>query len=226
MRAESDEEEMSAPAAGSQPSAPPPDVNPDIGTVLLSQEVKTERLLSEVLSEILDGRTVSPTDHFFDDLEADSLVMAHFCARVKKRSGLPPVSIKEVYRNPTIELLAAAISRVNATAPSVEEDAGSGIPLQVSSRLSSVVSPQTPLTVGAARPEPVRGWRYTRCGALQLLPYLGVVFVSALVITQAYEWTSAASGAASTYYRAAILGGGTFVAWSTLPILTKWALVG
>ncbi|MCP5026236.1 MAG: AMP-binding protein, partial [Actinomycetia bacterium] len=169
---------------------------------------------------------MSPTDHFFDDLEADSLVMAHFCARVKKRSGLPPVSIKEVYRNPTIELLAAAISRVNVTAPSVEEDAGSGVSLPVSSGLSSVVSPQTLLTVGAARPEPVRGWRYARCGALQLLTYLGFVFVSALVMTQAYEWTSAASGVASTYYRAAILGGGTFVAWSTLPILTKWALVG
>ena len=35
-----------------------------------------------------------PADsHFFDDLGADSLVMAHFCARVRKRADLPSVSI-------------------------------------------------------------------------------------------------------------------------------------
>ncbi|MCP4225133.1 MAG: hypothetical protein GY773_17485 [Actinomycetia bacterium] len=75
MRAESDDEEIADPAAGSQPSAPLPDVSPGIGTVLVSQEAIAERLLSEVLSEILDGRTVSPTDHFFDDLTDQRVII-------------------------------------------------------------------------------------------------------------------------------------------------------
>ena len=36
--------------------------------------------------------------HFFDDLGADSLLMAQFCALVRKREDLPAVSIKDIYR--------------------------------------------------------------------------------------------------------------------------------
>ena len=53
----------------------------------------------------------SPADaHFFDDLGADSMVMAQFCARVRKRADLPSVSIKDVYPHPTITRLAAALA--------------------------------------------------------------------------------------------------------------------
>ena len=39
-----------------------------------------------------------PADsHFFDDLGADSLVMAKFCARVRKRADLPSISMKDIY---------------------------------------------------------------------------------------------------------------------------------
>src|SRR5207248_9666363 len=48
--------------------------------------------------------------HFFDQLGADSLVMARFCARVRKRGDLPSVSMKEIYRHPTIRSLAAALA--------------------------------------------------------------------------------------------------------------------
>src|SRR5438445_13051581 len=44
---------------------------------------------------------VSVDSHFFDELGADSLVMAHFCARVRKRGNLPSVSMKDVYAHPT-----------------------------------------------------------------------------------------------------------------------------
>ena len=58
---------------------------------------------AEVLAEVLDVEQVPVDSHFFDDLGADSMVMARFCARVRKRTDLPSVSIKDVYRHPTIE---------------------------------------------------------------------------------------------------------------------------
>ena len=48
--------------------------------------------------------------HFFNDLGADSLVMAQFCARVRKRPDLPSVSMKDVYQHPTITALTAALA--------------------------------------------------------------------------------------------------------------------
>ncbi len=53
---------------------------------------------------------VSVDSNFFDDLGADSMVMARFCARVRKRPDLPAVSIKDIYQYPTIRRLAAALA--------------------------------------------------------------------------------------------------------------------
>ncbi|MFD7609393.1 phosphopantetheine-binding protein, partial [Streptomyces sp. NPDC059828] len=54
---------------------------------------------------------------FFADLGADSLVMAQFCARVRKRDDLPTVSMKDIYQHSTIEDLAAAFPAVDARVP-------------------------------------------------------------------------------------------------------------
>ena len=45
------------------------------------------------------------------------MVMARFCARLRKQEGLPPVSMKEVYQHPTISSLAASVSYVAPTTP-------------------------------------------------------------------------------------------------------------
>ena len=66
--------------------------------------------LTEVLADVLGAEQVSPDAHFFDDLGADSMLMARFCARVRKRADLPSVSMKDVYQHPTIRSLAAALS--------------------------------------------------------------------------------------------------------------------
>src|SRR3989449_7388896 len=67
-------------------------------------------VFAELLAEVLRIDRVSVDSHFFDDLGADSLVMAHFCARVRKRGDLPPVSMKDVYAHPTIRSLALAVA--------------------------------------------------------------------------------------------------------------------
>src|SRR5213596_2305856 len=71
-----------------------------------------ESIFAETLAAVLRVDRVSVDSHFFDELGADSLVMAHFCARVRKRGGLPSVSMRDVYRHPTIRSLAAAVAPV------------------------------------------------------------------------------------------------------------------
>src|SRR5260221_12625340 len=71
-----------------------------------------EEVFAEVLADVLRVDRVPVESHFFDELGADSLVMAHFCARVRKRGGLPSVSMTDVYRHPTIRTLAAALADV------------------------------------------------------------------------------------------------------------------
>ena len=55
-----------------------------------------------MLADIVGTEHVSVDDHFFDDLGADSMLMARFCARVRKRPDLPSVSMPDIYKHPTI----------------------------------------------------------------------------------------------------------------------------
>src|SRR6184192_2206705 len=71
-----------------------------------------ESSFAEVLADVLRVDRVSVDSHFFEELGADSLVMAHFCARVRKRGNLPSVSMKDVYAHPTIRSLAEALAEV------------------------------------------------------------------------------------------------------------------
>jgi Cysteine synthase len=45
--------------------------------------------LAEMLADVMKIEQVPFDSHFFDDLGADSLVMAKFCARVRKREACP-----------------------------------------------------------------------------------------------------------------------------------------
>ncbi|MGW4936081.1 acyl carrier protein [Streptomyces sp. NPDC004166] len=61
---------------------------------------------ADVLAGVLQTDQVSLDGNFFEELGANSLVMAQFCARVRKRADLPSVSIKDIYQHPTIRSLA------------------------------------------------------------------------------------------------------------------------
>src|SRR5581483_4997363 len=87
----------------------------------------TERMLAQVLAEVLRVERVSVESHFFEDLGANSLVMAQFCARVRKRADLPSVSMKDVYEHSTIRSLVTALADAapapieSSTPASIEE---------------------------------------------------------------------------------------------------------
>ncbi len=162
----------------------------------------TERILAEVLADLLGVEQVPVASHFFEDLGADSLVMAHFCARVRKREDLPSVSMKDIYRHPTIQELATAF----ADAPPA--------------LAASPVPAPTQEAASASTRE------YVLCGTLQLLSFLGYAWVAALLGARAYEWISASSGWVDVYLRSVVFGGTVFILLCALPIAAKWVLIG
>ena len=85
----------------------PHDQKPGHGTRGTAPSI--ESIFGEVLADVLGVERVSVDSNFFDDLGADSMVMARFCARVRKRPDLPAVSIKDIYQHPTITSLATAL---------------------------------------------------------------------------------------------------------------------
>jgi acyl carrier protein len=162
----------------------------------------TERGLAEVLAEVTKVERVSVDRHFFEDLGADSMLMAQFCARVRKRPELPSVSMEDVYRHPTIRSLATALAGTTS---------------------NTVVSPAPASTEVST---PVSTAQYVLCGALQLLFYLGYAYLAALIIIQGYVWVSASSGVIDGYARSALFGGALFLGMCVLPIVVKWMLIG
>ncbi|MEW1824607.1 Pls/PosA family non-ribosomal peptide synthetase [Streptomyces sp. NPDC088196] len=158
----------------------------------------TETVLAEVLAGVVRKEVIPLDSHFFDDLGANSLVMAHFCARVRKREDLPSVSMRDVYGYPTIRSLAAALADTPEPAAPVEAE---------------------PPPAGSTA-------RYLLCGLLQFLVFAMYCVLAGTVTGQGYEWVSSGTGVVQVYLRSAIFGGAVFVGVCTVPVVAKWILVG
>jgi non-ribosomal peptide synthetase-like protein len=169
----------------------------------------TESGFAALLADILGVDEVPTHSHFFDDLDADSMVMARFCAKVRKRDDLPAVSMKDIYRYPTINGLASALDDPPSATREEAPSSATAAPAQ------------------AAEPsQPAGKARYVLCGTLQLLTFLASTLLGGLVVTRGYTWVEAAPGLLDLYLRAALLGAALFVALCVLPILAKWTLIG
>jgi non-ribosomal peptide synthetase-like protein len=164
--------------------------------------VDVESVFAEVLAGVLRVDRVSVDSHFFEDLGADSLVMAHFCARVRKRGNLPPVSMEDVYGHPTIRSLAAALADV---APR---------------------SAKPPLAATLEAPTPTSTWEYLLCGALQALFFLVYSYVAVIATVAGYEWVWGGASAVQIYLRLVLAGSALFFAVCAFPVAAKWVLVG
>src|SRR5215469_9766304 len=161
-----------------------------------------ERTLADVLADVLRVDNLSADSHFFDDLGADSLVMAKFCARVRKRGDLPSVSMKDIYRHPTIRSLAAAFADAAPT---------SAIP-PVSARIQAATPTSTP--------------EYIFCGALQALFFLAYSYLAVVGIAEGEQWVSTGSSAVEICRRLVLASSAAFFVVCAVPIAAKWVLIG
>jgi non-ribosomal peptide synthetase-like protein len=161
-----------------------------------------ESIFAEVLADVLRVDRVSVDSHFFDELGADSLVMARFCARVRKQGNLPPVSMKDIYAHPTIRRLAEALADVG--------DA----------------TTRAPAATVLELPTPTNTREYVLCGALQALFYLGYTYLGVLGAIEGYEWIVAGSEGIESYLRVVLFSGVAILFVGGVPIAAKWLLIG
>src|SRR5690242_17864019 len=138
------------------------------GTITAEPATSAEGIFAEMLADVMKIEQAPVDSHFFDDLGADSLVMAKFCARVRKREGLPVMSMKDICANPTIKSLAEAFGIAEAEAE-VDFDA-----------IATLIQPRDPILARSAAPAPASRRQYLTCGALQLLFFLIYAWAAAL----------------------------------------------
>ncbi|MBL3671712.1 peptide synthetase, partial [Streptomyces sp. M2CJ-2] len=130
------------------------------------------------------------------------------------RADLPSVSIKDVYRHRTIRGLATALTD---TGNDSGTDAGAG----------ATATPARPPAPTPPEPVPPAGTlKYTLCGVLQFLLFLGYSFLTAIITARGYTWISAGSNVTDIYLRSVAFGGAGFIGMCTFPIAAKWILIG
>jgi non-ribosomal peptide synthetase-like protein len=162
-------------------------------------ETATERVLADALAAVLGVDEVSVVSNFFDDLGANSLLMAQFSAKVRKTGALPATSMREIYQHPTIRSLALLLG---GTAPATADPAATGTVV----RTSSV--------------------RYVLTGAAQLLIFLGLTYLSALLIDIGFTWAAAGVTPLKVFERSSLYVVALLLLTCVLPILAKWLLIG
>ena len=155
-----------------------------------------ERVLAEALAEAVRVDRVSVDSDFFTELGADSLLLAGFCAAVRRRGDLPPIAVRDVYRHPNVRALAAALSGPPAGAARVEPAARSG------------------------------SGRYLLCGLAQVLVFLAFACGLGLAVEAGFRWIGGADGVVGLYVRAVQSAACALVLLAVAPIAAKWLLVG
>ena len=148
-------------------------------TGYVAPKTENERILHSALCEVLRVDRVSTEHHFFDDLGANSLLMARVCATIRKNPRMANVSMRDIYTNPTIARLAEHLDKVIGGVVATKRE-----PFHVPSNLA-----------------------YYTCGAMQAVFYAAYALFGLWVLDTGYEWTVAASGAVELYIRARILRG-------------------
>ncbi|GAA0926650.1 MULTISPECIES: Pls/PosA family non-ribosomal peptide synthetase [Streptomyces violaceusniger group] len=163
----------------------------------------TERMLAELLAAVLQVERVSVDSHFFDDLGANSLIMARFNAAVRARPELPGVSMRDVYLHPTVRRLATALTEAPPHARTV---------------LDRVPQQPTAPVVGRLR--------YALCATLQFLAFLAYVSLASVALDAGTSWMTRGQGWFGIYERGVALGAVALIGASLFPIAAKWALIG
>jgi len=142
--------------------------------------------------------TCSLDAHSFDDLGANSLLLARFAARVRAVTPLAPIAMRDMYLHPTVVALATlADAAVTVAAPAV---------------------PSAP-----ARPGTLR---YLLCGAAQTVLFLASVTAASALMVAALRWLWAAPTFVDMWQRSAVVSTAVFGGYLVLSTAAKWLLVG
>jgi non-ribosomal peptide synthetase-like protein len=159
-----------------------------------------EVAMSDALAKTLKIDEVSVEDHFFDDMGANSLLMAQFCTRLRETGLVADVSMRDTYQHPTVRSLAMHLESQVAAAP---------LP-------------------AAEKIEPYRAPRYAYIltGVAQLMSWFLYLSFTAWVLLTTVEFVFESQTPFDVYLRTV---GSSFAFTATLaivPVLAKWLLIG
>lgn len=187
---------------------PPPEPSRRLGGLAeyVAPEGPLEESLAQVLAEVMRLDRVGATAHFFDDLGSNSLLMARFCARVRERPGLGSPVMKDVYRHPTVRLLAGAL----ADAASAAE--ASAVPMS--------------LAEGPPPARRVSNAQYVAIAVAQTLTFAAVVSLSAFLSIFLFDWYTEATTWPDAYVRSVTYSAVMLAFLFALPVAAKWLLLG
>ncbi|TIV63434.1 MAG: peptide synthetase, partial [Mesorhizobium sp.] len=158
------------------------------------------KFLVDTLADVLKFEDISIEDHFFDDLGANSLLMARFCARIRSRKDWSTTSMRDIYLHPTVAKLADHLR-----AP----------------QMAAVAASEPMLTHRASN------LAYWGTGFGQLLFYALYSYVALWVINDGLNWVyDALDDPQLLYLRCVLLSAGVFFGLSGFAIAAKWLLVG
>ncbi|HEX3610282.1 MAG TPA: Pls/PosA family non-ribosomal peptide synthetase [Sporichthyaceae bacterium] len=206
---------VAALAAGLAATAPPPTAA--AAPAALDSSTALTAALSALIAEVLELDQVAADAHFFDDLGADSLTMAKFCSRVRKRADLPNVSMKDIYRDSSVAALARTLNAGHApAAPVVAVVAGAPV---------APLEPPAPAQVRTPA-APVGRLQHFAIGCAQLLLLLTLPVVLAFVGVLADNWMTDVDGPWDAWFRAMSVGAAGVLASFAIPVMFKWALIG
>jgi amino acid adenylation domain-containing protein len=171
----------------------------------VAPETPTEEALAVQLAAVLDLEKVSIESHFFNDLGADSLRMAHFSARVRRETDLPWLAMQDIYEQPTIRQLAA---RLDVTQGELADAASAPDPAVLS------------------KIKPAGTLKFVFCGALQVLITIAYVMYATALPLATFPWIVESPTVIDFWLRSVTVGVTEFVLLSVTPILLKWVLIG
>jgi non-ribosomal peptide synthetase-like protein len=169
------------------------------GTCFVPPQNDLERDIAAILGEFLNLDQVSVEDHFFNDLGANSLLMARVCATIREKLAYSDVSMRDMYLHPSVR------------------------------EFSSFLLTRAPQEQPSARTETAHvasDAEYYACGFLQALFYCAYVSAVGLLFIESLPWIVAATDTFDAYLRSALLGTGLFLTMAILPVILKWLLVG
>jgi non-ribosomal peptide synthetase-like protein len=159
-----------------------------------------EFLLANELAEVLSVDEISVEDNFFEDLGANSLLMARFCARLRTRTAWATTSMRDIYLHPTVARLAKHLRLPEETVTATNE----------------------PVLVHRAS-----GLAYWSCGAAQLLFYGIYSYLGLWALNCGLNWVyDKLDEPSQLYLRCVLLSAAVFFGMSGFAVVAKWVLVG
>ena len=173
-----------------------------VSTNYVAPKSEIEKQLEKQFKSVLKLDRVSIADNFFEELGADSLLIARFCTQVRTEHNIP-IAITDVYQNPTIKQLGEALEQ---------------------KKTADEATAQTPIREKTFyKPSAASYWL---CGALQLLYYLSRVAILLGLTFTSLSWILQATTPTEILSRSLGVNLAIFVGWVLLSVASKWVLIG